>query len=76
MGGVIGVVQMLAALLTGVVVVALFRGVVQRLAASAAEQTPLSTLLGFAAFLVFPVTAGFAMVVSARRHLGLGAGAA
>ena len=48
--------QTLAALLTGILVVALSRGVVQRLVASIAEETMLGALLGFAAFLVVPVT--------------------
>ena len=39
--------QTLAALLTGVVVVALFRGLVQRLVASIAEESTLGALLGF-----------------------------
>lgn len=70
-GVVIWVLQTLAALLTGIVVVALFRGVVQRLAGSAAEQTTLSALLGFAAFLLVPVAAGIAMVTLVGLPLGL-----
>ena len=63
--------QTLAALLTGIVVVALFRGVVQRLAGSVAEQNTLSALLGFAAFLLVPVAAGIAMVTLVGLPLGL-----
>ena len=70
-GLVISVLQMLAALLTGIVVVALFRGVVQQLAGSAAGQTTLSALLGFAAFLLVPAAAGFAMLTLVGLPLGL-----
>ncbi len=70
-GLVISVLQMLAALLTGIVVVALFRGVVRQLAGSAAEQTTLSALLGFAAFLLVPAAAGFAMLTLVGLPLGL-----
>ena len=73
-GVVIGVLQMLAALLTGIVVVALFRGGVQRLAGSAADQTTLSALLGFAAFLLVPVAAGVAMLTLVGLPLGLATG--
>ncbi len=70
-GVVIWVLQTLAALLTGIVVVALFRGVVQRLAGSAAEQTTLSALLGFAAFLLVPAAAGIAMITLVGLPIGV-----
>ena len=70
-GVVIWVLQTLAALLTGIVVVALFRGVVQRLAGSAAEQTTLSALLGFAAFLLVPAAAGIAMITLVGLPFGV-----
>ena len=65
--------QMLAALLTGIVVVALFRGVVQRQVASFADQTTLSALLGFAAFLLIPVTALIAMITLVGLPIGFAA---
>ena len=65
--------QMLAALLTGVVAVALVRPAVQRLAASIAEQTTLGALLGFAAFLLVPVAAAIAMATLVGLPVGLAA---
>ena len=65
--------QVLAALLTGVVVVGLCRGVVQQLAASIAEQTTLGALLGFAAFLLVPVAAGVATATLVGLPVGLAA---
>ena len=65
--------QTLAALLTGVVVVALFRRSVQGLVASIAEETTLSALLGFSAFLLAPVAAGIAMVTLVGLPIGLAA---
>ena len=65
--------QVLAALLTGVVVVGLCRGVVQQLAASIAEQTTLGALLGFAAFLLVPVAAGIATATLVGLPVGLAA---
>ena len=63
--------QVLAALLTGAVVVGLCRGVVQQLAASIAEQATLGALLGFAAFLLVPVAAGVAMATLVGLPVGL-----
>ncbi len=65
--------QMLAALFTGIVVVALFRGVVRRQVASFAEETKLSALLGFAAFLLVPVTALIAMITLVGLPIGFAA---
>jgi len=62
--------QTLAALLTGLLVVALFRGVVQRLVVSIAEETTLGALLGFATFLVVPVAAVIAMVTLVGFPIG------
>lgn len=69
-GAVFWVWQTLAALLTGLVVVALFRGAVQRQAASFAEETTLSALLGFAAFLLVPVAAGIVMITLVGLPVG------
>lgn len=66
--------QMLAALLTGIVAVALFRRVVQGLVASIAEETTLGALLGFTAFLLVPVAALIAMVTLIGLPIGLAAG--
>ena len=63
--------QTLAALLTGILVVALFRGVVQRLVVSIAEATTLGALLGFATFLLVPVAAGIAMVTLVGLPIGI-----
>lgn len=65
--------QTLAALLTGIVVVALFRRGVQGLAASIAEETTLSVLLGFSAFLLAPVAAAIAMATLVGLPIGLAA---
>ena len=65
--------QTLAALLTGILVVALFRRVLQRLVASIAEETTLSALLGFAAFLLVPVAAGVAVVTLVGLPIGIAA---
>ena len=65
--------QTLAALLTGLVVVALFGGVMQRLVGSAAGQTALSALLGFAAFLVVPVAAGITIATLVALPVGVAA---
>ena len=65
--------RMLAALLTGVVAVRLFRPAVQRLAAAIAEQTTLGALLGFAAFLLVPVAAAIAMATLVGLPIGLAA---
>ena len=65
--------QTLAALLTGMLVVALFRGGVQRLAAAMAEETTLSALSGFAAFLLVPVAAIIVMVTLVGLPIGLAA---
>ena len=65
--------QVLAALLAGLVVVGLFRGAVQRLAASIAEQATLGALLGFAAFLLVPLAAGIAMATLVGLPVGLAA---
>lgn len=76
-GGGFGVVlwfwQVLAALLTGIVVVAALRGVVERLVASIAEETTLGALLGFTAFLLVPVAAVIAMVTLVGMPIGLAA---
>lgn len=66
--------QTLAALLAGILVVALFRGVVQRLVVSIAEETTLGALLGFATFLVVPVAAGIAMVTLVGLPIGIAGG--
>lgn len=65
--------QMLAALLTGLVAIALFRGSVQRLAATLAAEATLSALLGFAAFLLIPVAAGVASLTLVGLPIGLAA---
>ena len=65
--------QVLAALLTGIVVVAALRGVVERLVASIAEETTLGALLGFTAFLLVPVAAVIAMVTLIGMPIGLAA---
>ena len=65
--------QTLAALLTGIVVVALFRRIVQRQVALLAEETTLSALLGFAAFLLVPVVAGIAIVTLVGLPIGFAA---
>ena len=65
--------QVLAALLTGIVVVALFRGLVQRLVASIAEETTLGALLGFTAFLLIPVAAVIAVVTLVGLPIGVAA---
>ena len=66
--------QTLAALLTGILVVALFRGVVQRLVVSIAEETTLGALLGFATFLLVPVAAAIAMVTLVGLPIGIAGG--
>ena len=63
--------QILAALLTGILVVALFRGVVQRLVVSIAEETRLGALLGLATLLVVPVAAAIAIVTLAGLLMGI-----
>ena len=65
--------QTLAALLTGILVVALFRRVVQRLVTSIAEETTLGALLGFTAFLLVPVAAVIAMVTLVGLPIGFAA---
>ena len=65
--------QALAALLTGILVVALFRGIVQRLVTSIAEETTLGALLGFTAFLLVPVAAVIAMVTLIGLPIGIAA---
>ena len=65
--------QTLAALLTGILLVALFRRGVQRLVASIAEETTLGALLGFTAFLLVPVAAGIAMVTLVGLPIGVAA---
>ena len=65
--------QTLAALLTGIFVVGLFRRVVQRLVASIAEEATLGALLGFAAFLLVPAAAGIAMATLVGLPIGLAA---
>lgn len=64
---------MLAALLRGIVVVALLRGVVQRLAATLAAEATLSALLGIAAFLLVPVSTGLAILTLVGLPVGLAA---
>ena len=66
--------QTLAALLSGLLLVALFRRGVQRLVASIAEETTLGALLGFAAFLLVPAVAGIAMVTVVGLPIGIAAG--
>ena len=65
--------QTLAALLSGLLVVALFRGVVQGLVVSIAEETTLGALLGFAAFLLVPVAAAIAMATLVGLPIGIAA---
>ena len=65
--------QLLAALLTGIVVVAALRGVVERLVASIAEETTLGALLGFTAFLLIPVAAVIAIVTLVGLPIGVAA---
>ena len=65
--------QVLASLLTGIVVVAALRGVVERLVASIAEETTLGALLGFTAFLLIPVAAAIAIVTLVGLPIGVAA---
>ena len=65
--------QVGAALLTGLLVVALFRRVVQHLVTVIAGETTAGTLLGFAAFLIVPATAGVAMVTLVGIPVGVAA---
>ena len=65
--------QVLASLLTGIVVVAALRGVVERLVASIAEETTLGALLGFTAFLLIPVAAVIAIVTLVGLPIGVAA---
>ena len=65
--------QVLAALLTGIVLVAALRGVVERLVASIAEETTLGALLGFTAFLLIPVAAVIAIVTLVGMPIGFAA---
>lgn len=65
--------QTLAALVTGILVVALFRPHVQRLVTAIDEETTLGALFGFAAFLILPAAAGLAMVTLIGLPVGLAA---
>ena len=65
--------QTLAALVTGLLVIALLRRVVQRLVTSIAEETTLGALLGFTAFLLVPVAAVIAMVTLIGLPIGIAA---
>ena len=65
--------QMLAALLTGLVVVRLARPVLLRLTARIAEETTLDAMLGFAAFLLVPVAAVVATATLVGLPVGLAA---
>ena len=65
--------QTLAALLAGMLVVALCGRVVQQLVVSVTDQTTLGALLGFAAFLLVPVAAGIAMMTVVGLPIGIAA---
>ena len=65
--------QTLAALVTGLLVVALCRPLVQRLVTTIGEETTLGALFGFAAFLILPAAAGLAMVTLIGLPVGIAA---
>ena len=60
-----------AALVTGLLMIALFRGIVQRLATAIAGEATVGGLLGFGAFLVVPAGAVVAMVTLIGLPLGI-----
>ncbi len=63
--------QVGAALLTGLLAVALFRRGVQHLVTAIAGETTVGTLLGFAAFLIVPAAAGVALVTLVGIPVGV-----
>lgn len=65
--------QTIAALVTGLLAIALFRGVVQRLATAIAGEATVGGLLGFGAFLVVPAGAVVAMVTLIGLPIGVAA---
>ncbi len=60
-----------AALLAGMLAVALFRRIVQQLVAAIAGETTLGALLGFGAFLIVPVAAVVVMVTVVGLPIGI-----
>ena len=60
-----------AALLAGMLAVALCRRVVQELASAIAGETTLGALLGFGAFLIVPVAAGVVMITVVGLPIGV-----
>lgn len=65
--------QTVAALVTGLLAIALFRGGVQRLATAIAGEATVGGLLGFGAFLVVPAGAVVAMVTLIGLPIGIAA---
>ena len=63
-----------AALLAGMLAVALFRPLVQQLASAIAGETTLGALLGFGAFLIVPVGAAVVMMTLVGLPIGIIAG--
>ncbi len=63
--------QTAAALLMGVLIIALFRGVLLLVASSIPEKATVGTLLGFVAFLVIPIASVVAMVTLIGLPVGL-----
>lgn len=63
--------QTLAALLSGILVVAAFREAGQRLVVSMSGETTLGALPGFATFLVVPVAAGIHIVTLVGLRIGI-----
>ena len=60
-----------AAMLAGLLAVALFRRLVQRLVSTIAEETTLGALLGFGAFLIAPVGAVVVMITVVGLPIGI-----
>ena len=60
-----------AALLAGMLAVALFRRLVQALVSAIAEETTLGALLGFGAFLIVPVAAAVVMATVVGLPIGI-----
>ena len=64
--------QTVAALLAGILVVALFRGFLLVVASAIPEKLTIGTLLGFATFLIVPILSVVAMVTLVGLPVGLG----
>ena len=63
--------QTSAALLTGILLIALFRGLLLLVTSAIAGKTTVGTLLGFAAFLIVPIMSTVAMVTLVGLPVGL-----